>query len=179
MEETKVEVTEEVTEEVVQEETTEEAKAFKPINSQEELDSIFKKRLEREKKKNAEATAGLQTELETLKASNKELSSKGKEYEGLTKEVEELRAKVKDYETNSVKMRIAKELGIPEEMANRLRGDNEEDIRKDAMEFYSALPKTTAPQRRTEVMTSEDDGITTVNDKSALRSLLQEMNASK
>lgn len=178
MEETNLEVTEEVTEEGTEEVT--EPKAFTPINSQEELDSIFKKRLERERKKNAEATAGLQTELDAVKATNKELSSKTKEYDTLSKEVEELRAKVKDYETNSVKMRIAKELGIPEEMAGRLRGDDEEAIRQDAEELSRIMPKTTAPQKRTEVMFGADsDGVETKNDKAALKTLLSEMNASR
>ena len=39
---------------------------------------------------------------------------------------------IKGYEANSVKMRIAHEVGIPYELAGRLTGENEEALRKDA-----------------------------------------------
>ena len=62
----------------------------------------------------------------------KERDDNAKKYAGYDKTVADLQAQVKGYETSSVKMRIAHETGIPYEMANRLSGETEEDIRKDA-----------------------------------------------
>lgn len=54
---------------------------FKVIETQEQLDAILKGRLEREQKKHSEATAGLQSEIETLKSTNAELSARIKDYD--------------------------------------------------------------------------------------------------
>lgn len=48
------------------------------------------------------------------------------------KTIGELQAKVKGYETSVLKARIAKEKGIPAEMADRLSGETEKDIKADA-----------------------------------------------
>ena len=50
----------------------------------------------------------------------------------LTGERDTLQAKVKGYETGELRHRIAREKGIPAEMADRLTGETEADIRKDA-----------------------------------------------
>ncbi len=46
--------------------------------------------------------------------------------------IEELTGKVHTYETASVKTRIALEMGLPYQMANRLNGNTEEEIKADA-----------------------------------------------
>lgn len=46
--------------------------------------------------------------------------------------IKELEDKVKKYESDSVKTRIAKAAGLPEGMADRLRGETEEELKADA-----------------------------------------------
>ena len=89
----------------------------------------------------------------------KELNDKNTELGNSLKNAEEerdkaknemtgLESKVKAYETASVKSRIAHELGIPYELANKLSGETEEEIRKDAEALKPFVTqKKTAPLR--------------------------------
>ena len=105
---------------------------FKPIETQEELDAIILKRVEQAKR-------SVRQELEEQYAGYDELKAKA---EGLEKELETnkqrvaelepLEEKVRTYETDSVKTRIALEEGLPYSFASRLNGDTEEAIREDA-----------------------------------------------
>ena len=126
---------------------------FQTIETQEQLDAIIKGRLDREIKKHSETTAELQSQLDLLKASNDELVQKLEEsttkYAEYDKTILELNGKVAKYESDSVKTRICKEVGIPFEMMDRLKGDTEDEIRKDALEFLNYLPKKEAPLRST------------------------------
>lgn len=112
---------------------------FKPIETQEQFDTMIKGRLEQaersfiekygktdELKTQLEASAGQIAELtKRLEEANNQIESSKAEMEGLN-------AKVLKYETDSVKTRVAHEEGLPFEMAGRLTGDNEEAIRADA-----------------------------------------------
>ncbi len=112
---------------------------FKTIETQEELDSILKARLDRNTKTTtaevekkyegwlspeaaAKQTADLQKELETLRTQIAEKDTS----------IKDLTAKNTAYETASVKARIARECGIPAELADRLSGTNEEEYKADA-----------------------------------------------
>jgi hypothetical protein len=108
---------------------------FKTIETQEELDNIIKDRLSRNTKTvTAEVTkqfegyispdeqAKLTKKMDDLKA---ELTKKDNT-------IADLKAKNTAYETASVKTKIAREYGIPEELADRLSGTNEEEYKADA-----------------------------------------------
>lgn len=121
---------------------------FTPINTQEEFDAAISARLKRERERYADydeikgKVGTLETQVSTL-----------------TGEKEALEQKVAGYEASSVKMRIAQELGIPSAMADRLTGDNEEAIRKDA-ESMAALFKSAqgaAPLYTTEQPAATDN----------------------
>jgi hypothetical protein len=117
---------------------------FKTIETQEELDNIIKDRLSRNTKTvTAEVTkqfegyispdeqAKLTKKVDDLKA---ELTKKDNT-------IADLKAKNTAYETASVKTKIAREYGIPEELADRLSGTNEEEYKADAevlSQFISA-----------------------------------------
>lgn len=132
---------------------------FKPINSQEELNAVIKERLERAEKSYQEKYA----DYDSLKTKNGELENKIAE---LTKSLTDTSSKVatfekslaekdltiKGYESQSVKQRIAHEMGLPYEMAQRLTGENEEAIKKDAEILYKAInqSKGTAPLANSE-----------------------------
>lgn len=98
---------------------------FTPINTQEELDKVLKERLEREAKK-------YETQITELTAKAAKADEQTTTIANLQKEINENKAKIKGYETDSVKKRIAHEIGLPYEMAERLRGDDEKAIREDA-----------------------------------------------
>jgi len=115
---------------------------FTPINSQEELDTIIKERLTRDR----EAQNKKYADYDEVKARNTEYESKIKElnsriadYDGQLKnigtkdkEISSLKEKVKSYETASLKAKIAHEMGLPYGLSDRLTGEDENAIKKDA-----------------------------------------------
>lgn len=146
---------------------------FKVISTQEELDALIKDRIERERKSLSEKYS----DYDELKKRNTEyeaqvskLSEANKAYEAKTaeydKQISDLSLKIKGYETDSAKTRIALEAGLPYEMAGRLSGSTEEEIKKDAeilAKFVSK--KETAPIRSGEpekYNKSKDDALRTL-----------------
>lgn len=118
-----------------------------PITTQEQFDEAIKERLSRESKKYEGYTSP--KDLEKLKADydkqigdlNGALSAANEKAAKHDQDIAERDAKIKGYETNSVKMRIAHEAGLPYEMYSRLTGETEDEIKKDA-ESLSKLMKS-------------------------------------
>lgn len=113
---------------------------FTPINTQEEFDARIKDRLEREVKKYESQIAELTEKATKLDEQTSKLAD-------LQSELDKSKVTIKGYETSSVKMRIAHETGLPYEMAERLRGDDEKAIREDAeaMKKYIGKPRSADP----------------------------------
>ncbi len=124
---------------------------FKPIETQEALDEILKERLNRQEEKlkkqyegytsandMAELKAKYEKQISDLDAS---YAKKAETYANYDKEKAELESKIATYETNSVKMRVAHETGLPFEMVDRLKGSNEEEIKKDAKALVEVIGK--------------------------------------
>lgn len=141
--------------------------AFEAITTQEQLEGVIKDRLERERekftgfedyKKKAEKYDELKKKADGYEAAledyKKEVDGDDKT-PGYKKQLEELKGKVKGYETSSVKMRIAHENGIPYELADRLSGDDEEAIKKDAERMSKFLK---ASGRRAPLASTEPEG---------------------
>ncbi len=153
------------------------AEDFKKIETQEELNAIIGERLKRSETKHAEETAGLRKEIETLKADKEALSKKMQEetakYAEYDKNLTELQGKVKKYETDSVKTRIAKEVGIPAELFDRLRGETEEELKKDAESLKALLPGRQAPGKGNAPREVDGDEADT---RAGLREMLAQMN---
>lgn len=134
---------------------------FKIIETQEQLDGIIKERLERAEKRWTDKYSGYLSP-EEVEAKTGELNRKieelgnsligaGDKAKADAESIASLEAKVKTYETASVKSRIAHEVGIPYELANKLSGETEEDIRKDAEAFKPFVTqKAVAPLRNPE-----------------------------
>lgn len=145
---------------------------FKVIESQEELDSIIKDRLDRNTKKiTAEVTKQFEGFIspDDVAKSRKSLEEK---IEELTKEITakdtsiaDLTAKNNEYATAAVKAKIAREYGIPAELADRISGTNEDEYKADAeaLAKFVAAGKPTAPMYNGEHnvgnMTSVDAGL--------------------
>lgn len=105
------------------------ADEFNPINTQEEFDARVTEVYGNVK--------DLQGQITTLTG----------ERDTHANTIAELQKQVKGYETAALKQRIAKEKGIPYEMADRLTGETEKDLRADADTMAGMLRayKGTAP----------------------------------
>lgn len=112
---------------------------FKVIETQEQLDEIIGERIKRAERKAAEKYA----DYDTLKSQNKEyatqisqlqsqIQTQADKIKGFETSTADLTAKVHKYETDSVKTRVALEVGLPYQMASRLTGDDEKAIKADA-----------------------------------------------
>ena len=112
---------------------------FTPIETQEQLDKIIGERIRRAEQKAAEKyadyedlktqNAGYVTQISQLQTQLQAQADKAKESET---SIADLTAKVHQYETASVKTKVALEMGLPYQMASRLTGDDEKAIRADA-----------------------------------------------
>lgn len=123
---------------------------FKEIKTQEDFDTAIKERLARENKKYEGYTSP--DDLATMK----------KEYE----------EKIAKYESDSVKTRIANEMGLPSSIASRLKGSNEEEIRKDAESFAGFFQKE-PPLATGEQTVANEDQARNVALKKLLKNLRQ------
>lgn len=132
------------------------------ITTPEQFEAALKDRMDRYAKKFegytspddlAKIKADYDTQIATL---TKTAEEKAKKYAGYDKELAERDAKIKGYETASVKTRIAHEVGLPYELSGRLSGETEDDIRKDAESLVGLIGKghQTAPLASSE--TTED-----------------------
>lgn len=152
---------------------------FVPITTQAEFDAAIGERLKRERESLAKKYSdydGLKAKVESYEQQIGRMTQAADEaaqkYAGFDRQMADMQAKIKGYETASVKTRIAHEIGLPYELAGRLSGDDEDAIRKDA-EALSKLvgerrPPRTPPLRDSEP--PEKDG-----KKAAMRALLEKI----
>lgn len=109
---------------------------FKVIETQEQFDEALKDRLERERKATRKEFEGFLSPAEVAEKykdhlSAEEVKEKYKDYLSPDK-VAELNQKIKGYETDSAKTRIANEMGLSYDAIQFLKGDDEEAIRQSA-----------------------------------------------
>lgn len=112
---------------------------FKPIETQEELNNLIASRLERAKesvKKEYEEKYkdydAYKSQIETLSNDKNSLENQLNELNGKLSTFDALDAKTKKLEAENLKIKIALSEGIPFEMAGRLAGETEEEIKRDA-----------------------------------------------
>lgn len=130
--------------------------------SQTELNSIISERLNEVKNKYEQQIAELnknaeayQTQIATFTSQLEEAKQKAATNES---ELKEKDSKIQQYETQSVKMRVANEVGIPFELVGRLNGTTEEEIKADA-ENLKGLMNLSAPMpgKSTETAPAESE----------------------
>ena len=127
--------------------------AFEPIETQEAFDAAIKGRIERNTKTVTEEVTKKYEGYISPEDVSKQTAELNKQIKDLTAKLGErdssiadLTAKNKAYETASVKTRIAREFNIPYELADRLSGETEDDIKKDAEKLSAFVGrKKTAP----------------------------------
>lgn len=109
--------------------------SFKPIETQEELDAIIKKRIDREREttqKRFEGYVSPEDHQKAITEANKAFDDYKKAHEGDEQTIADLTAKNKAYETASLKSQIAHEVGLSYEWVGRIKGEDEKSIREDA-----------------------------------------------
>ena len=144
---------------------------FKPIETQEELDNIIKERLKREREttqKKYEGWISPEDHQKAIDDANKAFDDFRKAREGDEQTIADLTAKNKAYETASLKSRIAHEVGLSYEWTDRIGGEDEESIRKDAESLKKLVGAGAQPipTKNTEAGEDVDSG------KAALRKVL-------
>lgn len=158
---------------------------FTPITSQEQFEAALKDRLTRERESSAKKYEGY-TSPEDLKKITDDYAKQiadltsaseasQKKYAKYDEEIAARDAKIKGYETASLKTRVAHEEGLAFEFSTRLTGETEDEIRADAkalVHLIGSQKKTTVPS-----FTSEKDSEIGTNDakREALRSVLRNM----
>lgn len=153
---------------------------FKAIETQEQLDAIIGERIRRAESKAAEKYA----DYDSVKHQNDELTAqiadltkqikaKDEAISGNKEIVDNLNAKIKDYETRSVKTRIAHEVGLPYQLADKLSGEDEDAIREDAKKMASFIKTPAAPIGSVEPTHENEDPVKA--EMAALAKQLQEV----
>ena len=131
------------------------AEEFKVIESQEDFDKAIQKRLAQKDKEQAEKYKDYLApdEVEHLRgefdkkvqALKDELAKANEKIAGNDQVVADLTNRANTAEGDLLKSRIAHESGVPFELAGRLVGSNEEELRADAEKFASFLAPKSAP----------------------------------
>ena len=139
--------------------------AFEPIETQEAFDAAIKSRIDRNTKSVTDEVTKKYEGYISPEDASKQTAELNKQIKDLTAKLGErdssianLTAKNKAYETASVKTRIAREYNIPYELADRLSGDTEDDIKKDAEKLSAFVGrKKTAPLFDLDTGSGKDD----------------------
>ena len=135
------------------------AEDFKVIETQEEFDRAIKDRLARKEKELAETykeylspdkASSLKEEYEKkLAEANKKLDEVADKLKSHDAIVSELTDRATKAETSLMKSRIAHECGVPIELAERLVGTTEDELKKDAESLAAFMKPASAPPART------------------------------
>ena len=115
--------------------------------TQADLDRLVSDRLERERKKYADydALKAAKAELDKLKEGQMSELDKAKQGLGAAQaKVTELEAKIKAMELSALKARLAAAAGLPSELADRIRGDDETAIKADIEVLKKVIPQKPA-----------------------------------
>ncbi len=156
---------------------------FTPITTQEQFDAAIGERLARERAALAKKLDGydaLKTRAADAERQLAELQKTAQEdaqrYADYDRTLAGLQAKVKGYETDALKTRVALDTGLPYAMAWRLAGESEAELRRDAEALASLMagqrPRT-APPLRTHDPVGGPSGSGDHNE--AMRSLAQQL----
>ncbi|CQR25879.1 phage protein [Streptococcus varani] len=133
---------------------------FKAITTQEELESIVKARVAREREKFSDydqlktkvadfeaKEANYQSTIESLKTEKTELSG----------QIDTLNGELKQTKVQSLRQRMATEYGLPLDLADRLQGEDEDSLKADAESLSAVIkpPQPTPPAKSNEPTISD------------------------
>lgn len=136
----------------------------KPITTQEDLDAIIQKRLAREQEAMAKKYGDYDDLRKKASEADTRIADLTKQLETATgtlgerdKTVTELQGKISGLERESLKARIAHEIGLPYELAGRLNGTDEKALREDAAALKGLFGTKPAPLAATETPNASGD----------------------
>lgn len=135
---------------------------FKVIETQEQLNEIIKKRLEREKLKVADYD-DLAEKVKNLEADNLNLKNTIKTYKenegtNLTK-ISELEKTVSGWEHKALKQKVAISHNLPFDLASRLVGDSEESLNEDAERLASLVNLSKSTTQYTQPLADPEQNV--------------------
>lgn len=111
------------------------AEAFVPITTQEQLDGIITERLKRDReaqKKKYEGWVSPEDAKKASKALEDTVRTLTEEAEKAKTTIAGHEASIKRYQAAELRSKIADEVGLDRRLIDRIKGDTEADIRKDA-----------------------------------------------
>lgn len=121
---------------------------FKVIETQEELDTIVKARIAREREKYQDYDQ-LKTRVEELETENSSLQTALNDpksnTDSYTEKITTLENQIAGYEAANLRTKVALQYGLPIDLANRLQGDDEDGLKVDAERLASFI-KPSQPQ---------------------------------
>lgn len=151
---------------------------FTPITSQEEFDKAISERLRREREKYEgwispdqikegyvaiDAVNQLKSDYEKkIEELNGSADESAKKYADFDQQLAERDAKIKGFETASIKTRVAFEMGLPYGSADFLKGEDEETIKQSAAalkKLQTPVPAPVAPTFK-DSASNATDGVT-------------------
>jgi len=161
---------------------------FQAITTQEEFDSRIKDRLERERNTAAaNAKKEFETklaELESLKTEKETWTTEKAAFEAsvkektdniasLTAQLSAEQTKVKGFEKENLKRKVAQDAGLPDTLAGRIQGETEEEMKEDAKSLalvFKANNNKGIPMANLDDKSGNQD-----EKKAAYKKMLQEM----
>lgn len=117
---------------------------FKPINTQEEFDEAIKERIKRAKESARSEFNDYESIKSQLAEKTAEIEKLRNEYSLLENSKNEAEAKNKALSLEKIKLNALASYGLDYNLAERLKGNDEAEIKADA-EAFSKLIKGTAP----------------------------------
>lgn len=140
---------------------------FKEITTQEQLDLVIGERLKRERESLAKKYEGFDDMKAKATQYEKQIASYQKKNDELSTELEardevlsQVRGELSKFKMDALKAKIAHENGIPYELASRLNGTSEDEIREDAFNLSELVKfKEPAPLRSTEPATTNSEDV--------------------
>lgn len=112
---------------------------FKVIETQEQLDSIIKGRLDRNDEKHESEKKELRSEIKSLKEQIGNLTDASNQKEAtideLNSQISDKDNELEDFRVNQMRNDLAYEYGLPRDFSKRLQGSTREEIEADAKEM--------------------------------------------
>lgn len=148
---------------------------FTPIETQDQLNAVIGERISKAEQKYAQERDDLKKQNDAyakqLADLQEQLKKQDETMKGRQAEVDALTAKVQNFESSSLKTRIALETGLPYKMAERLTGTTEEEVRADA----EMMVKLMGAQTPAAPIGTNDPVITTNSKDAALKKLAAQL----
>ena len=154
---------------------------FTVIETQEQFDAMVKERVDRARRTAIKETeekyqdyASIKeqlekkdTEVSTLRKTVADLESKGKDS---GKELADMTAKLTATQNSLMKIKVATAVGLPSDLADRLTGENEEEMTEDAKKIKALMGNT----HKAPPLATKETGGTGNSKREALRGMLHE-----